>query len=67
MHHIRTTQFGAMSLTNSKTTYRSGFAPLLPGVFVAPVPFCSHCRVHVRPTTTTRAVLRLLNHSLSLS
>jgi len=56
-----------MSLTNSKTTYRSGFAPLLPGVFVAPVPFCSHCRVHVRPTTTTRAVLRLLNHSLSLS
>ncbi len=30
---------GAMSLTTSKTIYRSGYQPLMPGVFVAPFPY----------------------------
>lgn len=30
---------GAMSLTTSKTIYRSGYQPLMPGVFVAPYPY----------------------------
>jgi 4-aminobutyrate aminotransferase len=30
---------GAMSLTTSKTVYRAGFQPLMPGVFVAPYPY----------------------------
>jgi 4-aminobutyrate aminotransferase len=35
--HGRT--IGAMSLTTSKTIYRSGYQPLMPGVFVAPYPY----------------------------
>ena len=30
---------GAMSLTTSKTIYRSGYQPLMPGVFVSPFPY----------------------------
>ncbi len=30
---------GAMSLTTSKTIYRAGYQPLMPGVFVAPYPY----------------------------
>jgi 4-aminobutyrate aminotransferase len=30
---------GTMSLTTSKTIYRAGFQPLMPGVFVAPYPY----------------------------
>jgi len=30
---------GTMSLTNSKTIYRAGYQPLMPGVFVAPFPY----------------------------
>jgi 4-aminobutyrate aminotransferase len=30
---------GAMSLTTSKTIYRMGYQPLMPGVFVAPYPY----------------------------
>eukprot|EP00026_Physarum_polycephalum_P007056 Phypoly_transcript_07109.p1 GENE.Phypoly_transcript_07109~~Phypoly_transcript_07109.p1 ORF type:complete len:483 (+),score=94.89 Phypoly_transcript_07109:48-1496(+) len=30
---------GTMSLTNSKTIYRRGYQPLMPGVFVAPFPY----------------------------
>ena len=33
----------AMALTTSKTIYREGFAPLMPGAFVAPYPYCLHC------------------------
>ena len=32
-----------MELTTSKTLYLSGFAPLMPGVFIAPYPYCLHC------------------------
>jgi len=35
--HGRT--IGTMSLTTSKTIYRSGYQPLMPGVFVAPFPY----------------------------
>jgi 4-aminobutyrate aminotransferase len=35
--HGRT--IGAMSLTTSKTAYRAGYQPLMPGVFVAPFPY----------------------------
>jgi 4-aminobutyrate aminotransferase len=35
--HGRT--MGTMSLTTSKTIYRSGYQPLMPGVFVAPYPY----------------------------
>jgi 4-aminobutyrate aminotransferase len=30
---------GTMSLTTSKTVYRNGYQPLMPGVFVAPFPY----------------------------
>ena len=30
---------GAMSLTTSKTIYRAGYQPLMPGVFVSPFPY----------------------------
>ena len=42
-YHGRT--IGSMSLTTSKTVYRAGFAPLMPGVLVAPYPSCLHCPV----------------------
>ena len=35
--HGRT--IGTMSLTTSKTIYRQGYQPLMPGVFVAPYPY----------------------------
>ncbi|GAX79506.1 hypothetical protein CEUSTIGMA_g6947.t1 [Chlamydomonas eustigma] len=41
-YHGRT--IGSMSLTTSKTVYRQGFGPLMPGVFVAPYPNCLHCK-----------------------
>ena len=34
---------GAMSLTASKTIYRSGYQPLMPGVFFAPYAYCYRC------------------------
>lgn len=34
-----------MALTSSKTVYRAGFSPLMPGVFIAPYPYCLHCKV----------------------
>ncbi|GFH33243.1 uncharacterized protein HaLaN_32584, partial [Haematococcus lacustris] len=40
--HGRT--IGSMSLTSSKTVYRQGFAPLMPGVFINPYPYCLHCK-----------------------
>ena len=35
---------GAMALTTSKTIYRAGFGPLMPGVFVAPFPYRTQLR-----------------------
>ena len=40
--HGRT--MGAMALTSSKTFYKSGFAPLMPQTFIAPYPYCLHCK-----------------------
>eukprot|EP01117_Protostelium_nocturnum_P005409 TRINITY_DN1962_c0_g1_i1.p1 TRINITY_DN1962_c0_g1~~TRINITY_DN1962_c0_g1_i1.p1 ORF type:complete len:292 (-),score=108.99 TRINITY_DN1962_c0_g1_i1:41-916(-) len=34
-----------MSLTTSKTIYRAGYGPLMPGVFVTPFPYCNQCAV----------------------
>ncbi len=34
---------GAMSLTASKTVYRSGYQPLMSGVFFAPYAYCYRC------------------------
>lgn len=34
---------GAMSLTSSKTVYRVGYQPLMPGVFFAPYAYCYRC------------------------
>jgi len=39
--HGRT--IGTMSLTSSKTIYRAGFQPLMPGVFIAPFAYCYRC------------------------
>lgn len=41
--HGRT--MGAMALTSSKTIYRQNFGPLMPGVCIAPYPYCLHCKV----------------------
>jgi 4-aminobutyrate aminotransferase len=34
---------GTMSLTASKTIYRAGYQPLMPGVFFAPFAYCYRC------------------------
>ncbi|DAZ97989.1 TPA: hypothetical protein N0F65_005147 [Lagenidium giganteum] len=43
-YHGRT--LGAMSLTTSKTIYRAGFGPLMPGVTVVPYPYSVHGPVY---------------------
>jgi 4-aminobutyrate aminotransferase len=43
-YHGRT--FGTMALTTSKTAYSAGFAPLMPGVHVAPYPYYQQWSVH---------------------
>ena len=40
--HGRT--YGAMSLTTSKASYRANFGPLMPQTFIAPYPYCLHCK-----------------------
>jgi len=40
--HGRT--LGAMALTTSKVVYRQNFGPLIPGVFIAPYPYCLYCK-----------------------
>eukprot|EP00877_Chromochloris_zofingiensis_P004955 jgi/Chrzof1/14460/Cz09g03230.t1 len=40
--HGRT--YGAMALTSSKVIYRQGFGPFVPGVHIAPYPYCLHCK-----------------------
>lgn len=40
-YHGRT--MGTMAMTTSKTIYRNGFGPLMPGVFVTQFPYVDHC------------------------
>ena len=42
-YHGRT--FGTMAMTRSKTIYGEGYAPLMPGVFSVPFPYCKQCSV----------------------
>ncbi|KAI4268772.1 MAG: hypothetical protein L6R38_007723 [Xanthoria sp. 2 TBL-2021] len=42
-YHGRT--FGTMAMTRSKTIYSDGFAPLMPGVFSVPFPYCTQCSI----------------------
>ncbi|KAI4254809.1 MAG: hypothetical protein L6R42_007038, partial [Xanthoria sp. 1 TBL-2021] len=42
-YHGRT--FGTMAMTRSKTIYSDGFAPLMPGVFSVPFPYCAQCSI----------------------
>lgn len=35
---------GAMALTSSKVIYRQHFGPFMPGVHIAPYPYCLHCK-----------------------
>lgn len=41
--HGRT--YAAMALTSSKVIYKQHFGPLVPGVHIAPYPYCLHCKV----------------------
>ncbi|KAI8364777.1 pyridoxal phosphate-dependent transferase [Radiomyces spectabilis] len=43
-YHGRT--FGTMALTTSKTIYSAGYAPLMPGVHVAPFPYYQQWAAH---------------------
>src|SRR5574341_2413133 len=59
--HGRT--IGTMSLTTSKTIYRAGYQPLMPGVFVAPYPYSYY---YGWPNEDTTAFcLRELRHLLA--
>jgi 4-aminobutyrate aminotransferase len=49
---------GTMSLTTSKTIYRAGYQPLMPGVFVAPYPYAY--RYGWDPETTSQWCLEEL-------
>lgn len=42
-YHGRT--FGTMAMTRSKTVYGQAFAPLMPGVFSVPFPYCKQCSI----------------------
>ena len=42
-YHGRT--FGTMAMTRSKTIYGDGYAPLMPGVFSVPFPYCKQCSI----------------------
>ena len=42
-YHGRT--FGTMALTKSKTIYGENYAPLMPGVFAVPFPYCAQCSI----------------------
>ena len=42
-YHGRT--MGTMAMTRSKTIYGENYAPLMPGVFSAPFPYCAQCSV----------------------
>ncbi|KAM0798527.1 4-aminobutyrate aminotransferase [Usnea florida] len=42
-YHGRT--FGTMAMTRSKTIYGENYAPLMPGVFSVPFPYCTQCSV----------------------
>jgi 4-aminobutyrate aminotransferase len=53
---------GAMSLTTSKTAYRAGYQPLMPGVFVAPFPYSFH--YGWSEAETVQFCLRELEHLL---
>ena len=53
---------GTMSLTTSKTIYRAGYQPLMPGVFVAPFPY-SH-RYGWAPEETSAWCLEELRYLL---
>ena len=39
----------SMSMTASKTVYKQGMHPLMPGVVFAPYPYCLHCPVRWHP------------------
>lgn len=58
--HGRT--IGTMSLTTSKTIYRAGYQPLMPGVFVAPYPYSF--RYGWPPEETSRWCLKELEFLL---
>lgn len=51
--HGRT--IGALSLTASTSRYRRGYAPLLPGVYHAPYPYCFRCPVGRAPDSCGQA------------
>lgn len=53
---------GAMSLTTSKSVYRAGYQPLMPGVFVAPFPY--RYRYGWSEAETIQFCLRELEHLL---
>ncbi|KAL6249967.1 hypothetical protein RBB50_002268 [Rhinocladiella similis] len=45
-YHGRT--FGTMAMTRSKTIYGENYAPLMPGVFATPFPYCAQCSIASR-------------------
>ena len=48
-YHGRT--FATMAMTRSKTVYGENYAPLMPGVFSVPFPYCAQCSIakHASP------------------
>jgi len=42
-YHGRT--MGTMAMTKSKTIYGENYAPLMPGVFAVPFPYCAQCSI----------------------
>jgi 4-aminobutyrate aminotransferase-like enzyme len=54
---------GTMSLTTSKTIYRAGYQPLMPGVFVAPFPYAY--RYGWEPQATSEWCLNELEYLLT--
>jgi 4-aminobutyrate aminotransferase len=60
--HGRT--LGSLALTASKTVQRTGFGPLMPGVFHAPYADCYRCPLGLQPETCAAECLDSIEHQL---
>lgn len=61
--HGRT--YAAMALTTSKVIYKQHFGPLVPGVHVAPYPYCLHCKVQQEKVGVSVCVVGLSTQRLA--
>jgi 4-aminobutyrate aminotransferase len=55
---------GSLAMTSSKAIQRTGFGPLMPGVYHAPYPDCYRCPVNRRPETCGAECLEFIEDKI---